>query len=164
MPLSNRVVHVIRQIDRSIRVRGLLYTVQLASRVIWQEGLPGVRNRLDALGPALRTQKVSQGTIILTMPHTLHFARRLQAVLKECGIKAQIADSDRAARSAKLVFAIAPQNFPAVPADRLVAFQVEQHIAADRWTPAYLDRLAKCLAVWDFSTHNIARLREQVGS
>lgn len=162
MSVSNRVIHTIRQLDRSVRVRGLLHTARLAIRVFWQEGFAGVRVRLDALGPALRAQKVPQGTVILTMPHTLHFARRLQAVLEECGITAQVADSDRAARSAKLVFAIAPQNFPAVPADRLVAFQVEQCIAADRWTPAYLDRLSKCLAVWDFSTYNISRLREHV--
>ena len=162
MFLSNRVVHTIRQIDRSIRARGFLYTIRLAISVLWREGFSGLRSRLDALGPALRTKKIDSGTMILTMPHTLHFARRLQAILEECDIKAQISDSDRAAKTAGLVFAIAPQNFSAVPPERLVAFQVEQHIATHRWTPEYLDRLAECRGVWDFSTHNIARMQGRI--
>lgn len=52
--------------------------------------------------------------LILTMPHVLHFARRLQTVLAEAGIAAELSDNDRATQGFT-IFAFAPQNFPASP-------------------------------------------------
>ena len=144
-----------------MRVRGLGHTLTLALRVIFTEGPAGVRRRLDALGPALRAAK-PQGpgaVLILTMPHVLHFARRLQAVLAEAGIAAELSDNDRATQGFDTIFAFAPQNFPASPPDRTIAFQVEQSILPHRWTPEYLDRLAEYRAVFEYSLTNIAALQ-----
>lgn len=164
MKLGDHLINAFRQLDRAVRVRGLGHTAWLALRVLVQEGPAGVGRRLDALGPALRAgrPKGPGSVLILTVPHTLHFARRTQAVLAEAGIMAELSDNDRAAREYDTVFAIAPQNFPAVPADRCIAFQVEQSVLPHRWTAEYLQQLASCRAVLEYSQTNIAALRDHV--
>lgn len=162
MKLFDQVSQAVRQLDRAWRVRGFSHTARLAVRVLWAEGPSGVRKRLDALGPTLSAHGVKGDILILTMPHTMHFAQRMQAVLAEAGIASVVSDNDRAARGYPWVIAIAPQNFPAVAERNCIAFQVEQHVSDDRWTPQYLDRLAKCAAVWDFSVENIARMSGKV--
>ena len=166
MKLGDHIINAFRQIDRAVRVRGLGHTLTLSLRVLAQEGPAGVKRRLDALGPALRTGRPSGpgSVLILTPPHTLHFARRMQAVLAEAGIAAELSDNDRAARDFDTVFAIAPHNFPAVPHDRCIAFQVEQSIMPDRWTPEYLENLGKCRAVLEYSQTNIAALQGQIST
>lgn len=162
MKVADHITHALHQIDRSMRVRGVIHTIKLALRVFLTEGPKGIKRRLDALGPVLRDTPAPAEALILTMPHTLHFAHRLKAILAECGIMAGISDNDRKAKEAGLVFAFAPQNFPAVPPERMVAFQVEQHAATEHWTPGYLRRLEECRAVWDFSTENISLLRRTI--
>ncbi|WBU53465.1 hypothetical protein [Paracoccus sp. SCSIO 75233] len=164
MKLSDHVINAVRQLDRAIRVRGLRHTVGLALRVLMREGPAGIRKRMDALGPALGARRASGpgSTVILTVPHTLHFARRLQAILSEAGIEADLSDSDRAAAGYETVFAFALQNFPAVPAERCIAFQVEQSVLPNRWTPEYLARLAECRAVLEYSQLNIEALGAHV--
>ncbi|MBA4492217.1 glycosyltransferase [Paracoccus sp. S1E-3] len=164
MKLGDHVINAFRQIDRAIRVRGLGHTLTLSLRVLMQEGPTGVKRRLEALGPALRTGRPSGpgSVLILTVPHTLHFARRMQAVLAEAGITAELSDNDRAARDFDTVFAIAPHNFPAAAPDRCVAFQVEQSVMPDRWTPEYLEQLGRFRAVLEYSQINIAALQGKV--
>lgn len=166
MKLGDHLINAMRQLDRAVRVRGLRHTLSLAFRVLVREGPAGVRRRLDALGPALRISSAvgTEEVLILTVPHTLHFARRLQAILAEAGIKAAISDTDRAAKNFDTIFAIAPQNFPAVPAEKLIAFQVEQSVLPNRWTPEYLARLSSCRAVLEYSRTNIAALQGHVAT
>lgn len=154
--------NALRQLDRSARARGAGYTAKLALKVLWNEGPTGVRNRLNALGPVLRADRARspQSALILTTPHTQHFAQRLAEILTEVGFQAELSDNDRDAKSFGLIIAFAPQAFPDLPLDRTIAFQVEPHVIPDRWTPDYIDRLAKCRAVFDYSTENIERLRE----
>lgn len=166
MKLADHLINAARQIDRAVRVRGLFHTLSLAARVLFTEGPAGVRRRLDALGPALRSAG-PQGpgaVLILTMPHVLHFARRLQSVLAEAGIKAELSDNDRATQGFNTIIAFAPQNFPASPPDRTIAFQVEQSVLPHRWTPDYLARLAKCRAVFEYSLTNIAALQGHIAT
>lgn len=164
MKMSDHLINAFRQIDRAIRVRGLRHTVGLALRVIATEGPSGVRRRLDALGPALRSARPRGpgATLILTVPHTLHFARRLQAVLQEAGIEAALSDNDRIAADYETVFTFALQNFPSVPAERCIAFQVEQSVLPHRWTAEYVQRLAACRAVFEYSQINIAALQDHL--
>lgn len=164
MKLGDHLTNAIRQLDRAVRVRGLRHTLSLALRVLMTEGPAGVRNRLDALGPALRSSKHNApGTVlILTSPHVLHFARRLQSVLAEAGIPAELSDNDRAARNFDTIFTFTPQNFPAAPPERSIAFQVEQSNMAHRWTTGYLERLSEHRAVLEYSLTNITALQGKV--
>ncbi|SDE43123.1 hypothetical protein SAMN05421538_106218 [Paracoccus isoporae] len=164
MKPSDHLINAVRQIDRAIRVRGLRHTLGLALRVIATEGPSGIRRRLEALGPALRSAKPRGpgAALILTVPHTLHFARRLQSVLQQAGIEAALSDNDRIASDYDTVFTFALQNFPSVPADRCIAFQVEQSVLPHRWTEAYLTRLASCRAVFEYSQTNIAALQDRL--
>ncbi|MFV0293165.1 MAG: glycosyltransferase [Paracoccus sp. (in: a-proteobacteria)] len=100
--------------------------------------------------------------MILTMPHTLYIAQRLQATLAEVGIKSVLSDNDRIAKNFNIIFAIALQNFPAVPENNCIAFQVEQSVFPYRWPPEYLQRLAKCRAVLEYSQQNIKPLQKHV--
>ncbi|MDO5606178.1 MAG: hypothetical protein Q4G25_13550 [Paracoccus sp. (in: a-proteobacteria)] len=161
MKAGDRIINALRQIDRAVRVRGLRHTLGLALKVLWQEGPAGVRGRLDALGPALRPARPSgpRAALIVTTPHTLHFARRMAAVMSQAGWPAELSDSDRHARDFDLIIAFAPQNFPDLPPDRTIAFQVEPHGAWPRWGSDYPARLARFRAVFDYSTTNIERLR-----
>ncbi|MFV0408804.1 MAG: glycosyltransferase [Paracoccus sp. (in: a-proteobacteria)] len=164
MKLSDYVINAMHQIDRAVRTRGLGHTVRLALRVMATEGPAGVGRRLDALGPALRARRAAEpgAALILTTPHMLHFARRMQAILAEAGINAELSDNDRAAQGYDTVFAIAPQNFPAVPAERCIAFQVEQSTLPHRWTGNYLRQLGDCRAVLEYSQQNIPALQDHV--
>lgn len=166
MKLGDHLTNAFRQLDRAVRVRGLGHTLSLALRVLVTEGPAGVRRRLDALGPALRSRKPAApgAVLILTMPHVLHFARRLQSVLAEAGIEAELSDNDRAARDFDTIFAFAPQNFPATPPDRTIAFQVEQSVLPHRWTPEYLAQLSECRAVLEYSLTNMAALQGKVAT
>lgn len=166
MKFGDHLINAFRQLDRAVRVRGLGHTLSLALRVVVTEGPAGVKRRLDALGPALRAAKPKGpgSVLILTMPHVLHFGRRLQSVLAEAGIHAELSDNDRAARDFDTVFAFALQNFPATPPDRTIAFQVEQSVLQHRWTPDYLEKLGQCRAVFEYSRINIAALHGHVST
>lgn len=166
MKLSDQVLNAFRQLDRAVRVRGLGHTASLAFRVLFTEGPAGIRRRLDALGPALRSRKPTQpdSVLVLTMPHVLHFARRLQSVLEEVGIHAELSDTDRSAKQFDTVFTFAPQNFPAVSPTRCIAIQVEQSVLPHRWTPDYLQQLARCRAVFEYSRTNILAMQGQIPS
>lgn len=161
MSLSDRLSNTLRQLGRAVRARGLGHTIRLALRIALTEGPAGMRARLHALGPSLRPAppQGSRTALVLTTPHTLHFARRLVQVLRDCGFQAELSDTDRDAQGFGLIVVFAPQAFPDLPMDRTIAFQVEPFARTDRWTPAYLARLARFRAVWDYSTANIERLR-----
>lgn len=163
MPFS-RFFAVLCQIDRSLRARGVGHTLKLALKVLWKEGPRGVQRRLDALGPALRPAAAQgpRSILILTTAHTLHFAMRLADILTSAGFQAELSDSDRDVKGFGLVIAFAPHEFPDLPLDRSIAFQVEPFAIRNRWTPEYIDRLTKFRAVFDYSTSNVEQLRRHL--
>ncbi|MDO5643540.1 MAG: hypothetical protein Q4G26_14295 [Paracoccus sp. (in: a-proteobacteria)] len=161
MTFSDHIINAIRQLGRAIRVRGFRHTALLALGVLWREGPSGIRARLDALGPALRPGRAAgpRAALILTTPHTLHFAQRMAGVMAEAGWQAELSDTPRHARDFNLIIAFAPQNFPDLPPGHSIAFQIEPHGAWPRWGADYPAGLARFRAVFDYSTANIERLR-----
>lgn len=166
MNIQNRIINTLRQLDRSIRARGLKKTLSSGIKILAAEGLSGVRSRFHSLGPATRPNRNTQqkSALIITTMHTLHFANRLLNILKECGFHTSVSDNDRDAKHFDIIIAFAPHVFPNLPVHKTIAFQIEPYVRIDRWTAKYLDRLCTFKAVFDYSTTNIERLKKHVPS
>lgn len=165
MKLGDHIINAFRQIDRAVRVRGLGHTLTLSLRVLAQEGPAGIKRRLDALGPALRTGRPSEpGSVLILTPPIPCISR---AGCKPCWPRPASRPSCptmTARREISIRFSPLRRTTFRPSHDRCIAFQVEQSIMPDRWTPEYLENLGKCRAVLEYSQTNIAALQGQIST
>jgi hypothetical protein len=147
LPVSNRVKH---------RVKTALGLAPSEGRARW---LPSGWEpmHLPEAGDRLVRDKRA---VIVTVPHTLSLARRIQSELAAQGIESGIFQEVPDVEDDAIHFILACQAFRRLPKN-FVAYQLEQS-TSDRWfSKDYFDMLKRAIAVLDYSPENIEFLRSQ---
>jgi len=154
----------VRSVLQALRHRGPFRLATQTAGVLWREGPRGIARRLQTHhAPAMLPTDPGadpRSCIIVTTPHVAHVARMMDAILTGHGYSVQIATDTAGAERFALAFVLCPQMFATLPPNPIV-FQMEQSVSSRWFTPDYLERLRRARAVLDYSTSNIAWLRQQ---
>ena len=103
---------------------------------------------------------VSGPVVILTTRHCEYIAREIRDALARVGIDSEIIFERPASGYADVPhFVICPQIFPELPGF-YVAFQMEQSVSSRWFNADYMRMLENSFAIFDYSTTNIAFLKD----
>jgi GR25 family glycosyltransferase involved in LPS biosynthesis/glycosyltransferase involved in cell wall biosynthesis len=95
-----------------------------------------------------------KGALIVTPPHTIHYASILAAELEKLGFISTVELSLKNSLNYQHVFVFCPNVFEEIP-DDYIAIQMEQTVSS-RWiTTEYIQKLSKARLIIDYSTENI---------
>ena len=96
---------------------------------------------------------------ILATKHTRYVAHALQTALQRCGFEAHVLDTPQLHWSLDVYVVVCPQMFARLPpADKRIAFQMEQTVSSRWFTPRYVRVLTHSLAVLDYAPANLPAL------